>query len=57
MLAYKPATTREQKIINNINKPITNKEYYNSEFHVSAEDLVLMLISSSVFALLIVFLV
>jgi hypothetical protein len=57
MLAYKPATAETQKIINNINKPITDKEHYNSEFHVSAEDLVLMLISSTVFALLIVFLV
>lgn len=57
MLAYKPATAREQKIINNLNKPITDKEQYKSEWHITAEDLLLMLISSTVFALLIVFLV
>jgi len=57
MLAYKPATIKEQKIINNLNRPITDKEQYNSEWHITGEDLLLMLISSTVFALLIVFLV
>ena len=57
MLAYKTATLREQKIINNLNKPITDKEHYNSEWHVTGEDLILMFVSSTIFALLIVFLV
>jgi hypothetical protein len=57
MLTYKPATTREQKILNHINKPITDKEQYNSELHITGEDLILMLISSTIFALIIVFLV
>jgi hypothetical protein len=60
MLAYKPATVKEQKIIDNINKPIKpiqKQTDYNSEWHITAEDLALMLISSTVFALLIVFLV
>jgi hypothetical protein len=56
MLAYKPSTVKEQRIINNLNKPIKQTDY-NSEWHITAEDLVLMLISSTVFALLIVFLV
>lgn len=57
MLAYKPATPKEQKIINNLNKPIADKEQYNSEWHITGEDLILMFVSSTVFALLIVFLV
>jgi hypothetical protein len=57
MLAYKPATIKEQKIINSLNKPITDKEQYNSEWHITGEDITLMLISSTIFAFLIVFLV
>jgi hypothetical protein len=57
MLAYKPATAEEQKIINNLNKPITDKEQYNSEWHITGEDLLLMFGTSTIFAFLIVFLV
>lgn len=56
MLSYKPATVREQKIINNLNKPIKQTDY-NSEWHITGEDLILMFVSSTAFALLIIFLV
>jgi hypothetical protein len=56
MLAYKPTTLEEQKIINNLNKPIKQTDY-NSEWHITPEDLILMFASSTAFALLIIFLV
>jgi hypothetical protein len=57
MLAYKPSTVREQKIINSLNKPAKPQINYNSEWHITGEDLILMFVSSTLFALLIVFLV
>jgi hypothetical protein len=57
MLAYKPATVREQKIINSLNRPVKPQANYNSEWHITAEDITLMLASSTIFAFLIVFLV
>lgn len=50
MLAYKPATVREQKIINSLNRPVKPQANYNSEWHITAEDLLLMLISSTMFS-------
>jgi len=49
MTSYKPSTIREQKIINNINKPDYKR--------ITALDIILMFVSSTAFAFLIVFLV
>lgn len=45
MLSYKPATQREQQIINSLNKPITDKEHYNSEWYMTPEDLTYIAVS------------
>jgi hypothetical protein len=61
MYAYRPSTEKEQRIINNINKSYDNKESLFEKIlkrlDITAEDLALMFISSTVFALIIVFLV
>jgi hypothetical protein len=49
MISYKPSTVREQKIIDNINKPITDRQHYNSEWYITPEDKCYMIISSIVF--------
>jgi len=48
MLSYKPATVREQQIINSLNKPTsaTQKQInYNSEWYMTPEDLTYMAVS------------
>ena len=57
MLAYKSKEPEVQKIIDNLNKPAKPQINYNSEWHITGEDLILMFVSSTLFALLIVFLV
>ncbi|MDD4779204.1 MAG: hypothetical protein PHT02_01180 [Tissierellia bacterium] len=55
MLSYKPSTHREQKIIDNLNKPITaEQKNYNSDWTMTKEDKFWMAISSLGFTIVLI---
>lgn len=54
MLVYKPQSKEVQKIINNINQPITEQNNYNSEWTLTKEDKIYMAVSSITFAVVLI---